>query len=71
MRVWYRSATELRALCDQFRELMARGIDEPLFERAAKERIAQLIGRAALVGSEYGYPASLGPRISVYRCTSQ
>jgi hypothetical protein len=26
-----------------------------------------MIGRAALVGSEYGYPASLGPWISVYR----
>ena len=59
MRVWYRSATELRALCDQFRELMARGIDEPLFERAAKERIAQLIGRAALVGSDTAVTSAL------------
>jgi hypothetical protein len=45
---------------------VARENDVLLFDRAAKERIGQMIGRAALVGSEYGYPASLG-RISVYR----
>lgn len=58
---------EMRTLCDQFRQLMAREVDESLFDKEARMRIGQMIGRAALVGSEYGYPASLGPRISVYR----
>jgi hypothetical protein len=58
---------EMRALCDLFRREMARQVDEPLFDPAARVRIGQMIGRAALVGSEYGYPASLGPRVNVYR----
>jgi hypothetical protein len=61
-----RDRAEMRALCDLFRRQMAHENDVLLFDRAAKERIGQMIGRAALVGSEYGYPASLG-RISVYR----
>ena len=65
-----RDRAEMRVLCDQFRKLIARENDVLLFDRAARERIGQLIGRAALVGSEYGYPASLGPRISVYRLPS-
>jgi hypothetical protein len=46
---------------------VARENDVLLFDRAAKERVGQMIGRAAAVGSQYAYPASLGPRISVYR----
>jgi len=45
---------------------MARDIERTVFDKDACQRIGQLIGRAALVGSEYSYPASLGPRISIY-----
>jgi len=38
-----------------------------VFDKGACQRIGQMIGRAALVGSEYAYPASLGPRVNVYR----
>jgi hypothetical protein len=62
-----RDRAEMRALCDQFRELMARDIERTVFDKDACLRIGQMIGRAALVGSEYGYPASLGPRVTVYR----
>ena len=62
-----RDRAELRALCDLFRQTMARQVEEPLFDKEARVRIGEMIGRAALVGSEYAYPASLGPRISVYR----
>ncbi len=58
---------EMQAILDQFRQEMVRENDVLPFDRAAKERIGQMIGRAALVGSKYAYPASLGPRISVYR----
>jgi hypothetical protein len=58
---------EMRALCDAFRDAMARQIEEPVFDQEACQRIGWMIGRAALVGSEYGYPASLGPRVNVYR----
>jgi hypothetical protein len=62
-----RDRAEMRALCDQFRREMARENDVLLFDPAARARIGQMIGRAALAGSEYGYPSSLGLRISVYR----
>jgi hypothetical protein len=62
-----RDRAEMRALCDQFRREMARQVDEPLFDPAARARIGQMIGRAALAGSQYAYPVSLGPRISIYR----
>jgi hypothetical protein len=58
---------EMQELCDQFRELMVRENDVLLFDREAQLRIGQLIGRAAFAGSQYGYPASLGPRVSVSR----
>jgi hypothetical protein len=54
-------------LCDAFRREMAREIDVPLVDRESQQRIGQMIGRPALAGSQYAYPASLGPRISVYR----
>jgi hypothetical protein len=62
-----RDRAEMRALADQFRELMVRDVERTVFDKEACLRIGQMIGRAALVGSECSYPASLGPRISVYR----
>ncbi len=50
---------EMRALCDQFRELMARENDVLLFDRAAKERIGQMIGRAAGAGPALLFSAKL------------
>jgi hypothetical protein len=62
-----RDGSQLQALLDQFRQDMARQNDAALFDQEAKRRIGQMIGRAALVGSEYGYPTSLGPRLTVFR----
>ena len=62
-----RDRVEMRALCDQFRQLMARQVEAPLYDQEAKRRIGQMIGHAALEGSNYGYPSALGPRIRVYR----
>jgi hypothetical protein len=51
---------ELRALCEQFKQSMQQQIDAPEFDYDAKVRLGQMIGRAALTGSEYAYPAALG-----------
>jgi hypothetical protein len=48
---------ELRALCEQFKQTMKQQIDAPEFEKDAKVRLGQMIGRAALGSSEYGYPS--------------
>jgi hypothetical protein len=45
---------EMRSLCDQFRHLMAREVEAPLFDKQACERIGELIGKAARQGrSDY------------------
>jgi hypothetical protein len=50
---------EMRALCDQFREAMARENDVLLYDKAARERIGEAIGRAVRKGrSDY---AALSP----------
>jgi hypothetical protein len=41
-------------VCDQFRELMAREVDHPLFDQDARVRIGKMIGKAARQGrSDY------------------
>jgi hypothetical protein len=46
--------TELRALCDQFRQLMARENDALLYDQDALVRVGELIGKAARQGrSDY------------------
>ena len=35
---------EMRALADQFREAMAREMDQPLFDEEARMRIGRIIG---------------------------
>ena len=56
-----RETRELRALCEQFKQSMHQQTDAPLFDNDAKVRLGQMIGRAALTGSEYAaYPAALG-----------
>ena len=47
---------EMRALCDLFRRVMARQVDEPLFDKEARQPIGRLIGGAVRRGgSEFGY----------------
>jgi hypothetical protein len=47
---------EIRALCDQFRQLMARQVEVPLFDNEARVRIGEMIGGAVREGgSEIGY----------------
>ena len=49
-----RDRAEVRALCDQFRELMQREIDPPPFDQEARVRIGEAIGRVARRGrSDY------------------
>jgi hypothetical protein len=49
-----RDHAEMRALCDQFREAMARENDQLLFDQEARQRIGQIIGRSARQGrSDY------------------
>ena len=55
------------AMAQQLRQQRGQKIESPEFDQEARVRLGQMIGRAALVGSECAYPASLGPRISVYR----
>jgi hypothetical protein len=51
-----RDRAEMRALCDQFKELMARGVETPPFDQEARVHIGEMIGRAARQGrSEYAY----------------
>jgi len=38
---------EMRELCDAFRRAMARGCNVLPFDRDARERIGEMIGRAA------------------------
>jgi hypothetical protein len=46
----------MRALCDQFRQLMARQVEVPLFDNEARVRIGEMIGGAVREGgSEIGY----------------
>jgi hypothetical protein len=52
-----RETRELRALCEQFKQTMQQQTDVPLFDSDAKVRLGQMIGRAALGSSEYGYPS--------------
>lgn len=37
---------EMRALCDQFRQLMRRDLDPMLFDQESCERAGEMIGRA-------------------------
>jgi hypothetical protein len=47
---------EIRALCDQFRQLMARQVEVPLFDNEARVRIGEMSGSAVRDGgSEFGY----------------
>ena len=49
-----RERSEMRALCDQFRRTMAREVDQALFDKDARVRIGEIIGRAARQGrSDY------------------
>ena len=41
---------EMRALCDQFRELARRDVDPPLFDHDVRQRVGEMIGRAARQG---------------------
>jgi hypothetical protein len=51
-----RDRVEMRALCDQFRQLMARQVEAPLFDNEARVRIGEMIGSAVRDGgSEFGY----------------
>ncbi len=42
-----RDRAEMQALCDLFRELMAREVEHPVFDGEARVRIGEAIGRAA------------------------
>jgi hypothetical protein len=44
---------ELRAMCEQFKKLMQQQTDVPTYDQVARVRLGQMIGRAALDGSEY------------------
>lgn len=45
---------EMRALCDQFRQLMARENDALLYDQDARVRVGEAIGKAVLQGrSDY------------------
>jgi hypothetical protein len=47
---------EMRALLDQFRELMAREVEAPLFDQEARQRIGHMIGSAVRRGgSAFSY----------------
>jgi hypothetical protein len=47
---------ELRALCDQFKDLMRRDVERTAFDKEACQRIGEMIGRSAHHGqSEYPY----------------
>ena len=46
---------EMRALCDQFRELMRSDLDPPLFRKEACQRFGEMISRSARQGSDYAY----------------
>ena len=62
---------EMRALCDQFRELLARENDAAAVRPGGHGAYrADDWAGPALVGSECGYPASLGPRSASigFRC---
>ena len=51
---------ELRAMCEQFKKLMQQQKDVPAYDQVARVRLGQMIGRAALDGSEYAvFPAVL------------
>jgi hypothetical protein len=51
-----RDRAEMRALCDQFRELMAREVDQQLFDSVTCVRIGEIIGSTTRQGgSEFGY----------------
>ena len=50
------TARELRALCDQFKDLMRRDVERTAFDKEACQRIGEMIGRSAHQGqSEYPY----------------
>ena len=56
-----RERQELRALCDQFKELMQRNIEHTLFDKEACQRIGETISRSAHQSrSEYAYNSLLG-----------
>ena len=47
---------EMRALCDQFRQLMRRDLDPMLFDQESCERAGEMIGRAMRRrGSAFAY----------------
>jgi hypothetical protein len=55
-----REKLELRAMCEQFKKLMQQQTDVPAYDQVARVRLGQMIGRAALAGSEYAaYPGVL------------
>jgi hypothetical protein len=45
-----RDRAEMRALCDQFRELMARENEMLLFDQETRQRIGEAIGKAVRQG---------------------
>jgi hypothetical protein len=45
-----RDRAEMRALCDLFRQAIARQVDEPVFDHDARARIGQAIGSAVRDG---------------------
>jgi hypothetical protein len=52
-----REKLELRAMCDQFKTLMQQQTEVPPYDHVARIRLGQVIGRAALDGSEnWVYP---------------
>ena len=53
-----RDRDEMRELCRQFRDAMARENDVLLFDQDARERIGNMIGRAVRQGgSQFAYTA--------------
>ena len=44
---------EMRALADQFRELVRRDVDPPLFREDVRQRFGEMIGKAARQGLPY------------------
>lgn len=51
-----RDRAEMRALCDQFRELMARQVEAPLFGNEARVRMGEMIATAVRRrGPEFAY----------------
>ena len=49
---------EMQALCDQFRELMMREVEAPLFDHDVRQRIGEMISSVMRNGeSQFAYSA--------------